>query len=74
MCLSLNPKKYKTPSKPIDEIDCLASYPGLAISVSAVRYEQYVKVDTNRLPRCTYMDDTNYIHYIDEHDGLDNDE
>lgn len=58
----------------VDYNKCIRSYPTLAIAVSAVRYQDVVKIDTDRLPRCTYMDSEYYMHNIDEHDGTDNDD
>ena len=58
----------------VDYNKCIRSYPTLAIAVSAVRYQSVVAIDTDRLPRCTYMDSEYYMHNIDEHDGTDNDD
>jgi hypothetical protein len=52
---------------------CIRSYPNIAIQVAAVLYEEYVKINIDYIPSCTFMDADHYIHYIDEHDGLDND-
>ena len=41
MCLSLNPKKYKTPSKPIDEIDCLAFSLTFGLALTVTPYLGY---------------------------------
>lgn len=57
----------------VDYRKCLAVYPNLSIAVSAVRYENNVKIDINDLPKCIFMDSSRYLHYIDEHDGQDND-
>jgi hypothetical protein len=57
----------------IDYMKCVTSYPKIALPEAAVLYENYIKIDINKIPRCIYMDGGHYIHYIDEHDGLDND-
>jgi hypothetical protein len=57
----------------VDYRKCMLSYPKMAIQISAVNYEEIVKIDIDRIPPCIYMDTDHYIYYIDEHDGLDND-
>ena len=57
----------------VDYRKCLTVYPQLSILVSSIRYEDKVKVDVNILPKCTFTDADKYVHYIDEHDGQDND-
>jgi hypothetical protein len=56
----------------VDYRKCIQSYPNIAIQVSAVLYEEYVKINIDYIPPCTFMDSNHCIHYIDEHDGLDN--
>jgi hypothetical protein len=57
----------------IDYRKAILTYPRIVIQVSAVTYEEYLKVDVERIPPCIYMDENNYIHYIDEYDGAHND-
>jgi hypothetical protein len=54
----------------VDYRKAALTYPRIAIQVAAKDYEEYLKVDLERIPPCIYMDENNYIYYIDEYDGL----
>jgi hypothetical protein len=53
----------------VDYRKATLSYPRIAIQIAAVTYEEYLKVNLEHIPPCIYMDENNYIHYIDEYDG-----
>jgi hypothetical protein len=54
----------------VDYRKAVLTYPRIPIQTSSLTYEEYLKVDIERIPPCLYMDGDNYVHHIDEHDGV----
>jgi hypothetical protein len=55
----------------VDYTKLVTAYPRISIAISAVQFEDIVKIDPLYIPRCVYLDNDHYVHYIDEHDGIE---